>query len=130
MADLRVARWDGSLWRDLGQGSVVGTFASGSIATAITTTALGPFTLASSSLMNPLPVELLRFEAVNEYDHVRLEWTTAQEEGAAAFVVERSIDNVNYAAVAQVMASGYSQQVRDYVSHDRAPLNGLTYYRL
>lgn len=130
MADLRVARWDGSLWRDLGQGSVVGTFASGSIATAITTTALGPFTLASSSLMNPLPVELLRFEAVNEYDHVRLEWTTAQEDGAAAFAVERSIDNVNYAAVAQVMASGYSQQVRDYVSHDRAPLNGLTYYRL
>jgi hypothetical protein len=130
MADLRVARWDGSLWRDLGQGSVVGTFTSGTIVSGTAATAMGPFTLASSSLMNPLPVELLRFDAIDEVDHVRLEWATAQEQGAAAFEVERSADDRDYVAIAQVMAVGNSQQVSDYVAYDPDPLQGLSYYRL
>lgn len=129
-ADLRVARWDGTLWRDLGQGSAIGTFASGVISSASATMALGPFTLASSSLMNPLPVELLRFEATNDGDRVRLEWATAQEVGSAAFEVERSSDNEHYLPVAHVMAVGNSQMEQAYVAYDTRPLNGLAYYRL
>lgn len=128
--DLRVARWDGALWRDHGNGALTGGMAAGTISTAWPINQFGPFTLASATLLNPLPVELLFFEAEPVGAKVRAAWATGAEADAKAFVVERSADGVAFEPVARLAAVGNSQGTTAYEAFDTAPLRGLSYYRL
>lgn len=130
LPDLRVARWDGALWLDRGNGATTGTVVSGTVATAVQQTAFSPWTLASVSTQNPLPVELLHFTARPEGDRVRLDWATASERNNAFFTVERSADNAQFAALLEVDGAGDSQQHLAYSAYDEAPLPGTSYYRL
>ena len=78
--DLAVARWDGTQWRNHGNGGVMGTLAAGTVASAGTVSAFLPstaFTLASFSMANPLPIELVSFTAEPVGNVVRTEWVTA-----------------------------------------------------
>lgn len=77
-----------------------------------------------------LPVELMSFSAAKSGDGVVLHWTTAQEQNADRFIVERSSDGVTYAGIGSVAASGTTSQQHSYSYTDAAPLNGLSYYRL
>ncbi|HMP93285.1 MAG TPA: hypothetical protein PKD90_10465, partial [Phnomibacter sp.] len=54
-ANLRVARWNGSLWADLGQAGATGNHTEGTINTTSATSAFGLFTLAATSTIDPLP---------------------------------------------------------------------------
>ncbi|MBK9273349.1 MAG: hypothetical protein IPM49_02260 [Flavobacteriales bacterium] len=130
LPDLRVARWDGALWLDRGNGATTGTVVTGTVATAVQQSAFSPWTLASVSAQNPLPVELLHFTARPDGDRVRLDWATATERNNAFFTVERSADNHAFSAVLEVDGAGDSQQQLDYSAYDQAPLPGLSYYRL
>ncbi|HMQ74936.1 MAG TPA: hypothetical protein PKE21_11705 [Flavobacteriales bacterium] len=130
LPDLRVARWDGALWLDRGNGATTGNTITGTVATAVQQTAFSPWTLASVSALNPLPVELLHFTARPDGDRVRLDWATATERNNAFFTVERSADNHTFGAVIEVDGAGDSQQQLDYSAYDNAPLPGLSYYRL
>lgn len=129
-ADLRVARWDGSQWKDRGNGSWSGTPVSGTIVSNGAVNAFGPFTLGSSSTGNPLPVELVSFEAVPGGDHVDLRWITVSEQDNSHFVVERTMDGVAFTPVVQVPGAGNSQHMITYTNTDPAPWSGLSYYRL
>ncbi|MBK8949207.1 MAG: hypothetical protein IPM68_10250 [Flavobacteriales bacterium] len=130
LPDLRVARWDGAIWLDRGNGATTGNTITGTVATAVQQTAFSPWTLASVSAQNPLPVELLSFSARPDGDRVRLDWATATERNNAFFTVERSADNTAFSAVVEVDGAGDSQQQLDYTAYDPAPLPGLSYYRL
>lgn len=77
-----------------------------------------------------LPVELLHFTAKPEGEHVALQWASATELNNAGFQVERSGDGVRYDAILEVQGMGTTQQVTHYAVMDRAPLPGLSYYRL
>lgn len=77
-----------------------------------------------------LPVELTSFSASKSGDGVLLRWTTAQEQNADRFIVERSSDGVSYTGIGNVAASGTTTQERSYSFTDAAPVNGLSYYRL
>jgi hypothetical protein len=79
----------------------------------------------------PLPVQLTSFQAVlqNEYQSV-LRWTTASELNSDYFVVERSVDGVNFYEVGRKAAAGASTLSRAYELRDPSPLTGVTYYRL
>jgi hypothetical protein len=127
---LKVARWDGAPWRDHGNGGTSGGPMAGTIATMGVVNSFSPFTLASMGPLNPLPVELLSFDAVDEGDQVRCEWATATERDNDHFVVERSADGGVFLPVGLVMGKGLSLQRSDYSFLDRDPLNGLSYYRL
>ncbi len=60
-----------------------------------------------------------------------LSWSTAYEEGLAAFTVERSDDGSTFREVGIVTATGQSQEIRHYNFLDVTPLNSTTvYYRL
>lgn len=130
LPDLRVARWDGAIWLDRGNSVTTGNAITGTVATAVQQTAFSPWTLASVSAQNPLPVELLAFSARPDGDRVRLDWTTATERNNAFFTVERSADNGLFSAVLEVEGAGDSQQQLDYLAYDPSPLPGLSYYRL
>ncbi|MBK8339414.1 MAG: T9SS type A sorting domain-containing protein [Flavobacteriales bacterium] len=130
LADLRVARWSGAIWEDKGQLNVTGNTTAGTLETAAQQTAFSPWTLASTSSQNPLPIELLSFSATAETDRVRLDWTTATERDNAFFTVERSRDANDFEAVIELPGAGTSLSTLSSQAFDNAPLAGTSYYRL
>ncbi|WP_167856447.1 PA14 domain-containing protein [Hymenobacter metallicola] len=78
----------------------------------------------------PLPVKLVRFEAKAAGSYVNVEWATAQERNSAYYVVERSTNGVVFEPVERRKAVGNSDKAQSYRLTDRAPLPGLSYYRL
>ncbi len=84
----------------------------------------------SITLVSMLPVELLGFDARCEGLSVRLNWATASEQDNAGFAVERSIDGIDFETVVELPGAGNSMQLVHYEASDRAPFNGLSYYRL
>ncbi len=140
LTELRVARWDDTalpapgLWRDRGNGGASGTILAGSIPTAasesIFNATLTPWTLASITANNPLPITLVRFTAEPEGAVVKLRWTTASEYENELFTVERSRDGLHFEPVMDVPGARYSNVPLDYAELDRSPYPGLSYYRL
>ncbi|HMN04357.1 MAG TPA: hypothetical protein PKD45_01415 [Flavobacteriales bacterium] len=77
-----------------------------------------------------LPVELLALEANARNRVVNVDWSTATERNAAWFEVQRSADNINFAAIGTVPAAGNTLWQTDYRFTDESPLKGANYYRL
>lgn len=109
-----------------------GTFAAGVVNT-VTNVNVAPadffrsWTL--SNILEPLPVELVRFNADCDNGRVRLTWTTGSEASSSHFIVERSGDGQSFDAIGEVMAAGSSFASIDYVFVDERPI-GMAYYRL
>lgn len=82
------------------------------------------------SSLTTLPVKLLKFTATRQKTSVLLRWQTAQEDGSLHFMVERSTDGRDFKAVGRVAAAGFSGTERSYSFSDRAPVEGMSYYRL
>lgn len=130
LSDLVVARWNGTTWKDHGNGGTTGTTAGGTIKTLGPVTAFSPFTLASRSSMNPLPIELVEFNATDEDDVVLTSWITATEVDNDFFEVERSADGITFERITVVDGAGYSQTLLTYGYSDEMPLPGTSFYRL
>jgi hypothetical protein len=77
-----------------------------------------------------LPVEMMRFTAVNKNETVVLDWSTASEKNNNKFVIERSSDGINWVSIGEVMGAGNTNSATDYTFTDVDPLNGTSYYRL
>lgn len=77
-----------------------------------------------------LPVELIEFDAAMDQDVVDLTWETATENNSDYFLVERSVNGYNWEAIGKVAASGNSLESQHYLTQDRSPLLGVSYYRL
>jgi hypothetical protein len=130
LTDLMVARWNGLMWKDHGNGGTTGTTTTGTIATSAAVTSFSPFTLASVSLVNPLPIELLTFTAIPKNKQVELNWQTATEINNDFFTIERSATGENFSPIAIIDGAGNSNSILNYVDFDNAPLSGVSYYRL
>ena len=130
LADLRVARWDGTQWQNHGNGTTTGDTVSGTITTATAVSSFSPFTLASSSTGNPLPIELLSFSAELIEKEVQLSWATVVEIDNDYFTIERSNDAINWEAIIKVYGVGNSTQVLNYAAVDKTPYLFTSYYRL
>lgn len=130
--DLVVAGWNTAVpeWQDRGNGGTTGTTAIGTVTSSAPVSVFGPFTLASASGMNPLPVELLTFTAEAHGRVVDLAWTTASEQSNAGFHVERSRDGLTFERIGFVQGAGNSMTIRHYGFTDPEPYQGLSYYRL
>ncbi len=75
-------------------------------------------------------IELLDFYGRSTSTGNRLYWSTASENNAAFFLVERSLDGEKFEQIGMVKATGNSNTLQKYSFVDKdAPL-GLTYYRL
>jgi hypothetical protein len=136
VADLAVAKWDGALWKDYGQGAFTGAAdpVTGTITSNVAVTSFSPFTLASINSNNPLPIQLLNFTAKSSQEgnglNVNLNWSTATEINNDYFNIERSVDAINFTSFARVNGAGTSKQILNYSTIDDAPLSGVSYYRL
>jgi hypothetical protein len=77
-----------------------------------------------------LPVTLLNFEAKAENNYVMVSWYTASESEIDSFIVERSPDAKEFAEVGKLKATGAPGVLTAYAIVDKAPNQGLAYYRL
>ena len=77
-----------------------------------------------------IPVQLMFFKGQALGNQTKLTWATATELNSDFFVVERSLDLVNYESIGQIKSAGNSRTKIDYKFTDEAPLPGINYYRL
>ncbi|OFX27667.1 MAG: hypothetical protein A2033_06770 [Bacteroidetes bacterium GWA2_31_9] len=77
-----------------------------------------------------LPIELLSFDVVSKGDLVEINWKTASEINNDYFIIEKSIDGVNFESFAKVDGAGNSNYLINYASVDYSPFKNITYYRL
>lgn len=85
---------------------------------------------ASKYATSPLPVELISFVGWNEGTVNQLEWVTASEINNEMFVVERSVDGVNFVEIGSVPGNGTTDESHTYNLTDYTPIVGINYYRL
>jgi len=118
-------QWWGDYWP-------AGTWAAGAV-NSVTNVNVTPANFfrswTLSNILQPLPVELLRFDADCDQASVRLTWATASENGADRFVIERSADGAAFEPIGEVPAVGSSLSVTEYSFVDPRHLNP-SYYRL
>ncbi len=130
--DLVITRWDGSLWQNEGGANILGNATAGSLQSLSPISSFSPFTLASTTFSNSLPIELLDFNAHKMAGQkVKLNWQTLSEINNDYFTVERSNDRgEHWQGIGQLKGAGNSTQELHYELMDYAPLTGENYYRL
>jgi len=77
-----------------------------------------------------LPVELTLFTATPTDRGILLHWTTMSESNSDYFILEKSRDLLTFAEATRIKTSTYSNNKIDYEFLDRAPYDGVSYYRL
>lgn len=83
-------------------------------------------------IFDPLPITLAYFGASVEKDAVLIEWQTMEEENNDYFLIERSVDAVNFETIAKVAGAGTAHEIQFYELRDAAVVyqKGVYYYRL
>ena len=130
-ADLRLAKKDAATAWSTNTGSVVDS--SLNTLTGSGYTEFSWFT--GSDLFNQLPVKLTTFNGKLVNADAILNWNTASEINSNSFVVERSIDGVNFEGLGKVKAAGNSSSLKSYKYADVNALAlvnkfSVVYYRL
>ena len=121
--------WPTGQWGDMWP---QGTFAMGAVNTVTNANISAADFFRSwtlSNILQPLPVELIRFEATCDKGAVQLAWSTGSELNAGHFVIERSGDGIAYHAIGQVLAAGNTHSLTNYAFADDRPME-VGYYRL
>jgi hypothetical protein len=121
-------------WFDIGAtGATVGTGSVSSTSIPTAFNSFSRFTLANKvGGTNPLPVQLLSFDAKAYNQKVNLTWSTATETNNKGFEIEKSTDGINFEYVTFVASqgSGNASFEQTYTAIDNTPYNGVSYYRL
>ena len=128
--ELRVVRWNGSTWQDHGYLMHEGSNEEGFVMSGAEIPEFSPFTLGSSTPINPLPIQLLDFSAQAEGQSVLVNWRTASEINNDFFTIERSADGIHFERIATVAGAGNSNTALSYSYRDEKALKGTSYYRL
>lgn len=94
---------------------------------------LQPGVPVCTSIDVPLPVTWLYFNGINQGTNNLLKWATGSEQNTREFIVERSLDGINFSAVGTVPAAGNSSDTKTYsytdVHIDRLN-SSVMFYRL
>jgi hypothetical protein len=143
-SNLTVARWDTTLqmWTDAGANQINGTWSSGDIQSNYVTAAQfgpapRPFTIASLTIDNALPVELGPFRARQDGDHIKLDWKTYTEFENLGFDISRESVSDEPAEPTLIKSWVNDEEVRgkspwgaEYETWDLPPTPGKYRYRL
>lgn len=78
----------------------------------------------------PLPVQFVDISANQKGSGVSVNWTTSAEYNNDYFMVEKSIDGVNWISMAKVQGAGNSNTSKRYNAYDAKPTAGFNYYRV
>jgi len=78
----------------------------------------------------PLPVTLLKFNAVLRNQVVSLQWQTTHEQNLTGYTVLRSKDGINFSDIGFATAKNNGGLTTEYLVPDNRPFNGINYYKL
>lgn len=109
---------------DSGTVTVTATNSCGSVSDSVFTA------VTDCGFIEPLPVELISFEAARAQSSVLLSWATAQEKDNDRFEVERSLDGRTFTAIGKVQGKGTTSYQSEYSFTDASASKATTYYRL
>jgi hypothetical protein len=129
LSAIRVAHLTGNVWTDVGNAGTSGRTDSGSVlSTALNS--FSPFTTASSTAENSLPISLLYFKPYVVDKEVKLVWETASELNNDFFSIEKTIDGEIWQNIGRVGGAGNSSKKQQYHFTDADVTNGIYFYRL
>ena len=77
-----------------------------------------------------LPLVWGEFIVLKDGKSASLKWTTLQELNTDKFLVERSLDGINFTSIGTVAAGGNSNREMSYKTIDPSPSTGINYYRI
>ncbi len=133
--DLSVAYWSGSMWTDVdyNSGSSVLDHDQGYITSRFSV----PFgskapryiTFGSKNGLNPLPVDLISFNANCLNGEIEFEWSTATEINNDYFVIEQSDDLSYFEPILKIEGAGNANSINEYLEYF-IPESNKSYYRL
>jgi len=127
---LLVSRWNGTNWVSHGNGGTTGNATTGTVISSAAVTSFSPFALASSSLVNPLPITLTYFNAALKNGVAKIDWETESELNNDFYTLERSADGAVFEQIYTIKGAGTTSQPSYYSYLDENPLSGISYYRL
>ena len=78
----------------------------------------------------PLPVELVKFDAHLKNEQVYLNWNTASEINSMGFEIEKSKDGRAWKLIGFMNGNGTTNEAHEYEYRDSNPFLGINYYRL
>ena len=131
MNALRIVRYNGTEWESITVNSSLGSPGANGSITSNSITAFGNFTLAGSSDYpnNPLPIKLIKWNALAQGQHILLQWQTEDESTYKSYTVEKSWDGIDfYPLGGPIEKQSVANQV--YNIKDPTSLAGTYYYRL
>lgn len=79
---------------------------------------------------NPLPIELIDFEAFEVSQGAELNWSTATERNNDFFTIEHSTDGLNFNKISTIEGAGNSSNKNDYSLFFKGVSFGVNYFRL
>lgn len=129
LPDLRVARWNDTMWVNQGNLESFGDTTSGNISSDLISD-FSPFTFASITATNALPIKLISFDATLTQKNVELIWITETEVNNDYFTIEKSSNLENWEEVIQIKSIGNNSTKQYYNTFDKNPFFGISYYRL
>lgn len=134
LSDLRILRWDGSIWQDEGNtafaGVSTGPVTSNVIADFFVAGTATPFTFGSvTSFENPLPITLISFDATKlSGGKLSVNWELAAPcPPEVRFEIQRAETSRSFATIAAIHGNSNS---RFYHYTDNGLKNGAASYRL
>jgi hypothetical protein len=127
---LSAVRWDGSQWVNGYQIANAGDGSNGELTSGYIFVYNTYFTLGSSTLNNPLPVELVNFNAKAIGSKVKITWETLSERDNDHFMVEVSADGEKFRSISSIAGHGTTKDHLYYSLWDNSPPFGVSYYRL
>jgi hypothetical protein len=108
-------------------GAVFGTYQNGYFV-EFETASFGTFFIGGK-ISFPLPLKLLSFTAAPVNSSVTVHWITANEINFNKFIVERSVDGINYAGIGTILSNNTSGK-HEYSFVDDKPFSTFIFYRL
>lgn len=87
-------------------------------------------TVTNNAACSFLPVELLDFYVSSNTSGNDIIWKVAQEEQISSYILEKSINGIDFTELGMVDHGNTSNSVKTYDFIDIGPLAGITYYRL
>ncbi len=119
-------------WTASGANNITGTTSAGTIDSDLRSSWHGAdlWTLGSTSINNPLPVDLILFTAEKSEEQVFVQWKTASEINSDYFNVAHSTDGNTFNNINTQSALGNSNSIHSYSTYHHSPANGINYYQL
>ncbi len=77
-----------------------------------------------------LPLQIVSFTAVLNYNETNVKWVVANEVNTSAFEVQRATDAIHFTSLTTVKAKGNTAFSNSYFFTDVSPVSGINYYRL